>query len=336
MAKPVTPPILTERLREHPAFEAWRSVQSNTLEAGSIEILKRKTDSAVYRLNGVSPCGAPVIAKWCRQAAGNVERAIYEQLLPRVPVPSLRCHGLVRDPDERFCWLFLEDAGGSHYSRHAVQHRVLAGQWLAQLHLATLQGELQTMVPSRELAFYVQLLDECRTRLLAHLARTRLSAEHAALFRQIVIFCDAVESQWSHVEKICRRVPRALVHGDFVIKNLRVQHGATALALLVFDWQFAGWGVPAADLAQLIDRVATPDLEAYRAVLNRGWPRLEMREVERVATCGNLLRVLHQIDWAMIDLRVGDAKEIVKAASLVRVYEATFADALDQFKRSCA
>src|SRR5438552_15991931 len=136
MSRLITPSVLTEGLQEHEAFQAWRQVHTDDVRPVGIEVLQRNKKSAVYRLSGVGPDGAVVIAKRTRYVTGRVERVIYEEVLPRLPVPSLGFYGHVRDPNREFCWLFLEDARGEPYSRPDAAHRVLAGQWLGDMHLA--------------------------------------------------------------------------------------------------------------------------------------------------------------------------------------------------------
>jgi hypothetical protein len=302
----------------------------------SIEVLKQKREHAVFRLNDMTANGGSVIAKRCRRTTGEVERVVYEYVLPRVTSPSLVCYGLVDEPGSDLCWLLLEDAGAASYLSSDSRHRVLAASWLAETHLAEIPVEISTRLPDRRLGHYLQLLGGCRTRLLDHLDRTPLSPEHTALFRRLVVFCDRVEASWGLVEKTCAILPRTLVHGDFVVKNLRLRGAARREALLVFDWQFAGWGIPATDLAQFIDRVASPDLDAYIAAMRRRHPHLREQDVRDVAACGNVLRVLDEIDWATLGLSVGDATSVVKAVALLDVYDTTIPDALRAFCRSCA
>src|SRR5206468_1604040 len=109
-----------DRLVEHRAGRAWSQLQADHLQPTHIDILKlKKRKSAVYRLHGVGPDGRAVIAKRCLVATAEVERTVYEEFLPRVSVPALRCYGLVKEPDGDRCWLFLEDAGGGGALRGA-------------------------------------------------------------------------------------------------------------------------------------------------------------------------------------------------------------------------
>ncbi|PYJ99271.1 MAG: hypothetical protein DME23_09995, partial [Verrucomicrobia bacterium] len=117
MSRSVVTEVLPERLVEHRAVRAWSQLQPDRVEPTRIEILKlKRTKSAVYRLHGIGPDGGAVIAKRCRVATAEVERMIYQECLPRVAAPVLRCYGFLKESEEDFCWLFLEDAVGELYS----------------------------------------------------------------------------------------------------------------------------------------------------------------------------------------------------------------------------
>ncbi len=329
MARSTTIEILTERLQEHQAVKAWRQLQSDHREPSSIEILKHIRKSAVYRLNGIGPQGEAVIAKRCRKATANVERMIYEELLPRAPVLALRCYGFLKEPEGEFCWLFLEDAAGQLYSPQLPEHRALAGRWLAETHLTPVPPDLKARLPDRDLGHYLKLLRSSRATLLEHLAHnSEVSNDDAVVLHKTVTHCDVLESHWSKMESLCDGMPRTLVHGDFVIKNVRVQNGAASPALLVFDWEFAGWGVLGTDLAQFVGSVASPDVNVYCSVLKRELPDLDARDLQAVAACGNLLRLVDEIQWATALLGFGGHRFLVKPVSTLRVYEAMLVAAM--------
>src|SRR2546425_2602845 len=127
--------ILRANLLDHRAVKAWRRIQPESFEPRNIEVLKlTKKKSSVYRLTGVGPNGAAVIAKRVRTHTATVERIVYQTVLPRLPLPALSCYGFVPDPEDDFCWLFLEDAGGLQYSQDSAEHRAVAGRWLATAH----------------------------------------------------------------------------------------------------------------------------------------------------------------------------------------------------------
>src|SRR5439155_21239331 len=157
MSKTVTTEILPENLLEHRAVKAWSQLNRERVEPESIEVLKFKrpeSKSAVYRLNGVAPDGSAVIAKRCLAATAAVERIIYEEFLPRLPLPALRYYGHVDEPGGESCWLFLEDAGGLEYSPRDAGHRSLAARWLATIHAAAVGAGLETRLPTRDTDYY--------------------------------------------------------------------------------------------------------------------------------------------------------------------------------------
>ena len=334
MSRTATPEIMTKGVQAHPAVQAWLQVQSDSWEPSSLELLQGRRYSTVYRLNHVRQDGAKVIAKRCRTATARIEHAIYEELLPLTGMPALHCYGLLEEPEGEFCWLFLEDAAGARYSPQLPHNRALAGCWLAETQLTALAHDLKSCLPGRGLDHYLRLLRGCRAVLLRHLGGSALSVEDATVFRNIAAHLDALESLWDELEEICDVMPRTLVHGDFVNKNLRIRDAATGPALLVFDWEFAGWGVPAADLAQLIDRVASPDLDFYCSILNREYSRLDLRDIQAVAACGNLLRMVDQMSWATAGQEFIDSTQLVKAIALLRSYELSISEALGAFQRS--
>ena len=108
--------IITERLHENPAVQAWKKVHPHHTEPSRIEVVRRKRKSCVYRLQGVGPGGAAVIAKRSQTTTANLERLIYEEVLAHLRVPALRCYGFLEEPEAGFSWLFLEDAGVHEFS----------------------------------------------------------------------------------------------------------------------------------------------------------------------------------------------------------------------------
>ncbi len=319
MSRPVTSEVLPERIEEHAAVKAWRQIQQDRFEPKNIQILKLKRKSSVYRLTGDGVHGSAVIAKRCCATTADIERLVYEQLA-RLQVPALRCYGLVPEPEGEFAWLFLDDAGGHAYSPDSEEHRALAGRWLGEVHRTPVPGDLQALLPDRGPDHYGQRLRSTRTALLERVGNRALSADETALLRAVAAQCDVIEAHWDELETFCERWPRALVHGDFVIKNLRIQP-TSAPALLVFDWEMAGWGLPASDLAQFVGNTVTPDLEVYYSVLRQDFPRLDVHETQRLANYGTVLRMVDKIFWETLTM-VGDSYEfLVNPLLSVKKYE---------------
>src|SRR5439155_13258368 len=177
------------------------------------------------------------------------------------------CFGAWPETGGEFCWLFIEDAGVNRYSPANDEHRTLAARWLAALHRTALPDGLRAALPERGPDHYLQRLRDSVTGLRGRFDNPELPAREVELLRGVVRWCEEVEAHWAEVEQFLERQPRRLVHGDFVIKNLRLRDGANGPVLLVYDFEMAGWGVPATDLAQFVGKCVSPDLEVYRAAL---------------------------------------------------------------------
>ena len=136
-----------------------------------------------------------------------------------------------------------------------------------------------------------------------------------------------IEAHWAEVERLSDCLPPTLVHGDFVIRNLRIRPGATGLALLVYDWEMAGWGFPATDLAQ-VDRCARADLDVYYSVARDDFPQLDVRDIQRLANYGNLLRLVDAIYWATLFMVRETYKSLLKPLRMIGKYEAQLAASL--------
>jgi hypothetical protein len=324
--------ILTEGVREHRAAQAWLQVHPDSGAPQSLELLQRRRYSTVYRLNDAGQDGTAVIAKRCRTATARIERMIYDELLPLTGMPALRCYGTLQEADGEFCWVFLEDAAGASYSQQLRDDRALAGRWLAETHLATAAANIQSCLPNRELNHYLQSLHGCRAIVLHHLGANELPAADGGVLRSVGTYMDAIESLWNRIEEICEVMPRSMVHGDFVIKNLRIRDSTAGPALLVFDWEFASWGVPATDLAQFTDRTASPDLSIYCSVLRRDYSHLDLRDIQAVAACGNLLRIIDQVSWATAGHEFVPSAKWVKAIGLLACYQTSMVEALRAFR----
>ena len=320
--------VLPVNLHKHRAVKAWRKLQPAWFETDRIEVLKLKTKSAVYRLRGVGPDGSAIIAKRCRTATAVVEQAIYDQFLTRLPLPVLSCHGLVMEPEGESCWLFVEDAGPHAYSPALEEHRVLAGRWLGTVHRLLVSAELQALLPDRGPAHYLKLLRSARDVMLNLVESPVLTAEEVGLLRTVLVRYRAIEARWDELEKFCGACPRTLVHGDFVIKNLRLQDGAGAPALLVYDWEMAGWGVPATDLAQSLGKCASPDLEAYCSAFRQNGSQAEICELRRLANYGNLLRLVDKIFWDTVGIGGETRDYLLRPIEALKNYEPQLAAAL--------
>jgi hypothetical protein len=317
-------------LLAHPAIKAWQALQPERLEPEAVVILRKASpvhESAVYRLEGVGPAGAAVIAKWCGQATAGTERTVYEEILPCLPTPTLHFYGCVEEPDGGGCWLLLECAGGEKYSSLTAEHRALAAQWLGRLHTSAAGIAATRRLPDRGPGHYLDHLRSARNTIVRHLTNPALCTDDLVVLKAIVSQCDDLEEQWSEVEDWCNWMPRTLVHGDFNGKNVRVCIEQVGMALQAFDWGEAGWGIAAVDLAQTTAPFrgfsASPDLATYWSVVREPWPSLDLRGVHRLATCGRLFRCLAALNWAVqgLEYRLGYLPVIREHITLILMTE---------------
>jgi Phosphotransferase enzyme family len=312
---------------DHPAVRAWGRLRPGAAGPGPVEDLTKKRKTAIFRLTGAGPGGTAVIAKRCRPATAWVERTIYEEVLPRLPVTAPRLYGAVEE-DAGLCWLFLEDVGGELYSPQAEEHRTLAGRWLGLLHTSAARVAAAAGLPDRGPGHYLVHLRAARDAAVRGRANPTLTADEAAELGRIAAQCDALEARWGEVRALCARIPPTLVHGDLVVKNVRVRAGADGADLLPFDWATGGWGVPAADLAQLVFEgkasCLSPDVATYRSVVREAWPHLGGEDIRRLVDLGTVFRLLAMMSWISWGLAVEGGG---KALGNMRVYRVEVAKA---------
>lgn len=288
MAKSIV--IRETNLLEHPAVKAWGQLQPEHVTPQQISVLKQKSKSAVYRLAGLGPGGAAVIAKRSLQETAWIERTIYEEILPGLPLPRLQYYGSIDEQGTVYGWLFLEDAGGERYSPLVKEHRDIAARWLALMHTLAAKHPIAARLPDRGPGDYLRRLRSARETILQQLGRLALSPSDRAVLEMIVSRCDTLESDWDRVEQCCRSIPSTLVHGDFRAKNARIRSGPDGPVLLLLDWETAGWGVPAIDLAEL-------DTGTYASVVLGSWPQVDAQTLAPIVGIGRIFQWLAAIDW---------------------------------------
>jgi Phosphotransferase enzyme family len=326
MSKLTNNQIIRANLREHPAVSAWSDLLPRRVEPGYIEILHEKEKSAVYRLAGVGIRGTDVIAKRSLATTALIERAIYEEVLPHLTLTALHYYGFIAENDQ-FSWLFLEDAGKERFSPMIEEHRTLAARWLGGMHTAAVQVAAAALLPDRGSEHYLEHLRSARRTILSNLDNPALTPEDVVLLETIVAQCDLLEAHWSEVEQYCAGMPTTLVHGDFRPKNIHVRTGQAGLDLFALDWETAGWGIPAADLAPSRGLLAAHqvDMTIYWAIVREHWPDVDLQAIERLAHVGRIFRRLAAISWASLSLAYEWVEQPVKS---MRVYQAELTEAM--------
>jgi len=293
---------------DHPAVKAWRALRPQGVEPTSVEIVqewsgdKKSRRSGVYRLRGVGVAGGSIIAKRSRKKYAAVEVAVYEDFLARLENVGVRYFGSVEERDDVSTWVFLEDAGNENFSSLREEDLVLAARWMGHLHTSASAIAASARLPDRGPGYYLTQLRSARERIEQNITAPTLTAEDVSVLEAIDSRFERLESVWTGVEEICAAMPRTLIHGDFRQKNVRVRVGRAGLNLVAFDWEDAGWGVPALDVAHLLEgRAGVPEnpvAAAYSATIRGHCPNLGSGAVERLARCGALLRSIDRISHA--------------------------------------
>jgi hypothetical protein len=324
MSKLASIELKQTNLLEHPAVRAWRALRPKCVEPEWLEVLQEESPiTGVYRLVRVGTAGTAVIAKRCRQNTALIERTLYEEILPNLPFPILHYYGFVEDADSEFCWLFLEDVSGEKYQPHIKEHRVAAARWLGIMNTSSVGIAAAARLPDRDPEHYLNLLRSARDTILSNFANSALKADDLALLKALVAHCEHLSGHWSQLLSICEEMPQTLVHGDFIKKNVGVRTGQDGLILLPFDWEKAGWGVPAEDISRV-------DIPTYWSTVQGYWPKLSIRALERLANVGKIFRCLVFLDWLAPSL---ETESVEQPMNDLRRCETWLADLIQQGSR---
>jgi Phosphotransferase enzyme family len=236
------------------------------------------------------------------------ERLIYQELLPSLPFASLHCYGFVEAGST--AWLFLEDADQGSTIPPADRQQMALAQWLGELHIAAAGMSAGPRLPDRGPSHYLAHLHDSQKLIGSNLGHPAFNREDRRLAEQILLDLAGIEARWASIEEICRSSPSTLVHGDLAPKNLRFRGENGRMLVLPFDWEIAGWGVPAVDLdvlrrpsqwGQVGFGLANPDdlaVQAYTSTVRDTWPQMDVDRIQRLASIGYVFRLLASVSWA--------------------------------------
>jgi ATP-binding cassette, subfamily B, bacterial len=284
----------------HPVVRVWRTIAPPQTSVARADRLRANEKREIYRL-ALENSATGVIAKRGPRETLAVEREIYESVLPLLPSPALRCFGFVPDEDGKRAWLFIEDGGDDPCPLE--EHGSLAARWLGTLHGAAAELELVAALPERGPAYYLEHLRSARTTILANLENPALQMADKHVLRAVVSTCESIESRWDRVERICSALPRTLVHGDLVARNLRLRRNGGGPEIVAFDWECGGFGIPAADLFQLASETQRKALSDYRSAIGEYASSIDEEELRLLLLLGKGFRLLASVDWVTPHLR---------------------------------
>jgi aminoglycoside phosphotransferase (APT) family kinase protein len=252
-------------------------------------LLGVRPEDGVVRLAAAGPSRANVIAKALRGGPGATERLVYETVLPDLGVDSPRFLGVVEGKDGT-AWLVLEELDGDPFDPSRGEHRAAAGRWLGRLHATAASSEVARRLPEKGAQHHREVLAAARVAVEAGLENVRLPVRGGAVLLELRGRLAELEERWPRLEAWLGAVPPTLVHGDLAAKNGRVRSTAEGLVFAAYDWESAGWGPPAADLAAV-------DVDSYRQAV-AGWKALGRTDLRTLAACGRVFRHLALVAWA--------------------------------------
>lgn len=276
-------------IQAHPAVLAWSRFRPGSELPAAVSLLKKRSKTAVYKVDGVGPHGSPVVAKLCRRHVAAYEETIYEQILAALPVSHPLYYGSVKESDDHD-WLFLEYIEGEPYSRSNGDHSTLVAKWLGLMHSTAAQCARAAELPDRGPRYHLIHLQQARQNLNRGLNLLKLSAAELSVIEDVISQCDLLESRWPRVEQWCGSLPCTLIHGDFKPRNVVIRTGLTESSVFVFDWEASGWGIPAADIAYV-------DIASYHEMASRHWPDVSIEDVRIMKIVGRIFRGIEEFRW---------------------------------------
>lgn len=280
------------------AIRAWSSLGGRA--RGPVDVLKRHRGPRpgyVIRLGEARTDGASVIAKLCDSEKAEMEAIAQRGILPALGLAALEIFGRVPDGDGRE-WLFLEYAGDTYLRPEQIGDAGLAARWLAVLHAGGADHPALARFPERGLGHHLGELVESVAAIEAARANPVLSPQDRDLLERVLARLRGLAARWGEVESSCAPLPHGLVHGDFVPKNVRVGRRRGRAVLFVFDWETAGRGLPASDLASAGLARSRSALGTWLRRARGRWPELGPDGALRLARVGQLLRLVSSVRWS--------------------------------------
>lgn len=201
--------------------------------------------------------------------AAEREPLVYEQLLPRGPAGPPLFQGVERDGEQ--VHLFIEQIDGRPLSE--VGERALweeAARWLGSFH-ATFAGTFDLVAEGR-------LLEHDADFHRFWLCRARSFVDSGSTGAAALEWLDGRHEQ---VVEALSAMDRTLLHGEFYAANVLVAEDRAPTRVAAVDWELAGPGPGALDLAALVCGWPEADREAMRRAYGVGYGReLAARELD--------------------------------------------------------
>lgn len=187
------------------------------------------------------------------------EACVYRRLLPRGPAGPPRFRGAAMEGGHS--WLFIEWVDGRNLFQ--VGEREVwedAAAWLGRFHAAFegAPGDLSARCPlvARDADFHRSWMSRARGFAAA------LPERHAGV--------EWLAERHEQVVEGLAAMPQTLIHGEFYASNVLVAGSRPGIRVAAVDWELAGAGPGALDLAALVCGWPAADREAMRHAYCRG------------------------------------------------------------------
>ncbi|MCO5184052.1 MAG: aminoglycoside phosphotransferase family protein [Anaerolineae bacterium] len=274
---------------EERAWAAWRRIHPESTAVRAVEMIQpAHRRSTVVRLEGVPGFEYNIMAKECDTSQAEIEFSVYAEILPHIPHPTLKCLGIVKELSQGSSWLFVEEAVGEVYSHSNTDHQLPAARWLAALHEHAASLVNRVDLEQRDVEHYRNLAEAARETLENSSGNPALSSEQSKLVSDLRRQCEQLRNRVSELQWLFDEFPKTLVHGGFYGKNVRIGIQDALPVVLAYDWESAGWGNPAVDLAYI-------NLDLYGAQCLAEGLRVSPELLHATAILGKMLWVVKAI-----------------------------------------
>jgi hypothetical protein len=284
------------------AANFWNSTGIGQVASKKIEPIRpvdnRKDKREVFRFRNAGPDGVHVIAKRCQNhSKTRKEVAVYEQMLPQIPVATPLFYGSFQERDSNCLWLFIEDVNGMVYDPSNTVHRQLAGAWLATLHTYAADCTPISNVTEERPDFDLRCIRIARSVIMKWMSNPRLRKHDVKILQTILKRCKFLDSHREAMQELYNQLPLTLVHGDFRQDNMQVRRGPECIELVVFDWGYTRWETPLPDITKMLGYVVAPDVDAYCQIVQRRWPEMSPSMIQRLGFLNEVFVASESIRW---------------------------------------
>jgi aminoglycoside phosphotransferase (APT) family kinase protein len=220
------------------------SAYSSSYTVENLDVITVRGQRRRLVLKDVSPPSVLATAQQVRphflyHPAREIE--VYEKILNRARCGAARCHGAVNSPELERHWLFLERVEGRLlWQTGDLSEWDAAARWLAEFHQGFARkkfASVKTLLAYDEQFFGVWI----------ERAEKFLKKRNDVQCRKFA----RLSKNYARVAGRLAALPQNFIHGEFYASNVIVRDGSAPKTICPIDWELAGVGPTALDLAAL-------------------------------------------------------------------------------------